>query len=73
MNGKTKSLDTRIWCIIPAAGESERFGTTNKLYIKVKNNFLIENSIKPFIRLSQIYRIIIPLNKLDKVEKNKIL
>lgn len=66
MNGKTKSLDTRIWCIIPAAGKSERFGTTNKLYIKVKNNFLIENSIKPFIRLSQIYRIIIPLNKLDK-------
>ena len=35
MNGKTKSLDTRIW-YYSCSWESERFGTTNKLYIKVK-------------------------------------
>ena len=56
----------KVYAIIPSAGSGTRFSSNvPKQYLKINNETIIEKTLKHFVRLKEIEKIIIPVSSED--------
>ena len=61
------SQNKKVFAIIPSAGSGTRFSSKiPKQYFKIDNETIIEKTLRHFIRLKEIEKIIIPVSPEDK-------
>jgi 2-C-methyl-D-erythritol 4-phosphate cytidylyltransferase len=60
------SQNKKVFAIIPSAGSGTRFGSNvPKQYFKINNETIIEKTLKHFVKLKEIEKIVIPISPED--------